>query len=147
MRTCGHPCLSTLSPPPLAAAVWPLVEALPALLPGQSRQPQSRSEFAAVVRAKSSRRGLRRDLCSVAAAALALAHPLRRLAGAQKARICRRANGRNCRQATDSDASGKGRPNQHAQSIARRLLQKKALALSCRYAQDLRSRSAALVFG
>src|SRR5215471_9242364 len=147
MRTCGDPCLSTLSPPSLAAAVWPLIEALPAVLSGQSRQPQSCSEFAAVVRAKSSRRGFRRDFCRMAAAALALAHPLRRLACAQKTGICRRADGRNCRQATDSDASGKGRTAQYANPNARRLLQKEALALSRRHAQDLRSRFATLVLG
>ena len=93
MRSRGHACLSALSPPPLAAIVRSVVAALSALLPAEPGEPQSRPAFAAVVRAEPSRRGFRRDFCGVAAAALAMAHALCRLAGAQEARICRRTDG------------------------------------------------------
>src|SRR5271154_2374795 len=97
MRSRGHPCLSALSPPPLAATVRPVVATLSALLPAQSGEPELCPAFAAVVRAKPSGRGFCRDLCGLAAPALALAFSLRRLAGAQEARICRRTDEGDCR--------------------------------------------------
>ena len=100
--------LPAATPPALAAAVRPVVETLPALLPAQSRQPAFRPASAALVRAEPSGRGFRRDVRGVAAAALELAHALRRLAGAQEARICRRADGGNRGQAAAAHRAASG---------------------------------------
>ena len=105
----GRPCaaarLPTAAPPALAAAVRPVVEALSALLPAQPGKPALRPASPSLVRAEPSGRGLCRDLCGVAAAALELADAICRLAGAEEARICRRADGRDCGKATaDHDA-------------------------------------------
>ena len=90
-----HPAarLPAAAPPALAAAVRPVLATLPALLPAQPRQPEFRPAPAALVRAGPSGRGFRRDVCRLAEAALDLADALCRLAGAQEARICRRADG------------------------------------------------------
>ena len=53
----------------------------------------------ALVRAEPSGRGFCRNLCGVVAPALELADALCRLAGAEEARICRRADGRDRREA------------------------------------------------
>ena len=70
----------------------------PALLPAQSGQPPLCPASSALVCAEPSGRGLRRNLRGMAAAAFELADALCRLAGAEEARICRRADGRNRRQ-------------------------------------------------
>ena len=83
-----------LQPPAaLAGIVRPLLHPLSRLLPPQSGQQELRPASAPVVRAEPSGRGFRRDLRGLAAPALRLAQALRRLAGAQEARICRRADG------------------------------------------------------
>src|SRR6476469_3384927 len=83
----------------MAEAVWPLLQALPALLPAHSGEPALCPAPLAVVRAEPSGRRFRRNLRGVAAAALELADALRRLAGAEEARICRRIDGGNRREA------------------------------------------------
>ena len=90
--------LSVAAPAPLAGAVRPVVDPLSALLSAKSSQPALRLAPSALVRAKPSGRGFRRDLRGVAHAAFELAHALCRLAGAQEAGICRRADGRDRRQ-------------------------------------------------
>ncbi len=71
----------------------------PLLLPAQSGQPALCPASSALVRAKPSGRGFRRNLCGMVAAAVEMADTLCRLAGAEKARICRRTDGRDCRRA------------------------------------------------
>src|SRR5579885_47687 len=93
----------------MATIIWSLLEALSALLPAQSGEPQSCPAFALVVCAEPSGRGFCRNLCGVAAATLPLAHALCGLAGAQEARICRRADERNRRHKAGIDASREGR--------------------------------------
>src|ERR1700691_2005301 len=137
MRSRRYPRLSALSPPPLAAAVRPVVATLSALLPAQSGEPELRPAFAVVVRAKPSGRGFCRNFCRLAAAALALAHALCRLAGAQEAGICRRADDGDRRLAAGAHASGKSRSAQQAYPDARRLLQEEARALRRRHAENL----------
>ena len=136
-RPCGAAFLQASSPAPLAAVVRRDLQTLPALLSAEPRQPQLRPAFAAVVRAEPSRRGFRRDFCSVAAAALELAHALYRLAGVEEAQICRRADAGNRRQAAVPHQPGKGRSAQHVPRDARRVLQEQARALSGRSAADL----------
>src|SRR3974390_368866 len=93
----GRPCraarLPVATPPALATVVRPVFETLPALLPAQSGQPALCPAPSALVRAEPSGRGFRRNLCGVVAAAVELADTLCRLAGAEEARICRRADG------------------------------------------------------
>ena len=111
--------LPAAAPPALAAAVRPVLETLSALLPAQSGQPPLCPASSALVCAEPSGRGFRRNLRGVAAAALELADALCRLAGAEEARICRRADGRNRRQtAADHDA---GASRSAACARARRL--------------------------
>src|SRR6476646_3376390 len=94
----GRPCsaarLPAATPPALAAAVRPVLETLPALLPAQSGEPALCPASSALVCAEPSGRGFRRNLRSVAAATFELADALCRLAGAEEARICRRTDGR-----------------------------------------------------
>src|SRR5579872_5870916 len=94
----GWPCDAARLPVPaataLAAAVRPVLETLPALLPAQSGEPALCPASSALVCAEPSGRGFRRNLRGVAAAAFELADALCRLAGAEKARICRRVDGR-----------------------------------------------------
>src|ERR1700753_963819 len=137
MRARRDPRLSAASSPPLAAIVWSVVAPLSALLPPNSAKPQSRSAFAAVVCAKPSGRGFRRDFRSVAAAALAMADALCRLAGTQETRICRRADAGYRRQTAGGHESRETRSAEHAYANARRLLQKEAVALYRRYAANL----------
>src|SRR5205823_13882262 len=80
--------ISTATPASLAGAVRPIVYPLPRLLPAEPGKPPLRPAPAALVRAEPSGRGLCRDLRGVAHPALELAQTLRRLAGAQAARIC-----------------------------------------------------------
>src|SRR6185437_791838 len=98
-RSCRAARLSIAPPPALAAIVRTVFETLPALLPAQSGQPALCPASAALVRAEPSGRGFRRNLCGVVAAAVGLADALCRLAGAEEARIYRRADARNRREA------------------------------------------------
>ena len=93
--------LSAAPPPALAGTVRPLLHPLSGLLSAESGQQELRPASAAVVRAEPSGRGFRRDLRGLAAPALRLAQALRGLAGAQEARICRRADGGDRRRAAD----------------------------------------------
>src|ERR1700722_14730331 len=106
----GGPChsarLSAAAPPALAAAVRPVLKTLPALLPAQSGLPAICPASAALVRAEPSGRGFRGNLRGVAAAALELAHALCRLAGAEEARICRRTDGGDRREAAGVHDAG-----------------------------------------
>ena len=106
----GRPCraarLPAATPPALAAIVRPVLETLPALLPAQSGQPALCPASSALVRAEPSGRGFRRNLCGVVAAAVELADTLCRLAGAEEARICRRADGRDRREAAAGHDAG-----------------------------------------
>ena len=79
--------------PPLAATVRPFIDPLSELLSAQSGEPEFRPASAAVVCAKPSGRGFRRDVRGLADAALELAQALRGLAGAEEAAIRRRADG------------------------------------------------------
>src|SRR5262249_3420954 len=112
-------------------------ETLPALLPAQSGQPALCPAPAALVRAEPSGRGLCRNLCGVAAAAVELAHALCRLAGAEEARICRRADGRDRRQAAAGADAGAPRSAVQAQPDARRALPEEAGVLRIHAAEDL----------
>src|SRR5215471_6415086 len=97
----GRPCraarLPAAPPPALAAAFRPFLETLSALLSAKSGEPALCPASSALVRAKPSGRGLRRNLRGLAAAAFELADTLCRLACAEEARICRRTDGRNSR--------------------------------------------------
>ncbi len=102
-----------------------------------------RPASAALVRAEPSGRGFRRDLRGVAAAALELADALRRLAGAQEARICRRADG------AKSPANGRCSPTRERSIRCSELnetldepLREEAGVLRLRGAEDLRPRPA-----
>src|SRR3954469_19730405 len=138
--------LPVAAPPALAATVRPVVETLSALLPAQSGEPALCPASAAVVRAEPSGRGFRRDLCGVAAAALELADAICWLAGAEEARICRRADGRDRGQATADHDGGACRYAGSAQPDARRALQEEAGVLRLHAPQDLRPRSLPAVF-
>src|SRR5581483_5132368 len=74
----GGPCraarLPAAPPPALPAAVRPVLETLPALLPAQSSEPALCPASPALVRAKPPGRGFRRNFCGLAAAAFELAH-------------------------------------------------------------------------
>src|SRR5882757_8065914 len=96
---CCAACLPAATPPALAAVVRPVFETLPALLPAQSGQPALCPASSSLVRAEPFGRGFRRNLCGMVAAAVELADPVCRLAGAEEARICRRADGRDRREA------------------------------------------------
>src|SRR5712675_3331186 len=95
VRMHGHspsrdgPCraarLPAATPPALAAAVRPVFETLPALLPAQSGQPALCPASSSLVRTEPSGRGFRRNLCGMVAAAVELANPVRRLAGTEEA--------------------------------------------------------------
>src|SRR6185437_13028403 len=93
----GRPCRTARLPaaasPALAATVRSVLETLSAVLPAQSGQSPLCPASSALVRAEPSGRGFRRDLRGVAAAAFELADALRRLAGAEEARICRGVDG------------------------------------------------------
>ncbi len=105
--------------PPLAATVRPFIDALSELLSAQSGEPEFRPASAALVRAKPSGRGFRRDLRGLADAALELAQALRRLAGAEEAGICRRADGGDRQAEAQADAADRGRAAAHAAHDAR----------------------------
>src|SRR3954470_22483283 len=139
--------LPVAAPPALAATVRPVVETLSALLPAQSGQPALCPASAALVRAEPSGRGFRRDLCGVAAAPFELADTIRRLAGAEEARICRRTDGRDRGQATADHDAGACRYAGSAEPDARRALQEEAGVLRLHAPQDLRPRSLPAVFG
>ena len=85
-------------------AVRPFVHPLSGLLPAEPGQPALRPASAALVRPESPGRRFRRDVRGLAHAALELAPALRGMAGAQEARICRRADGRDRRQAAVAHA-------------------------------------------
>ncbi len=85
--------LCAASSSPLAAPVRPFIDALSALLSARSGEPEFRPASPALVCAKPSGRGFRRDVRGVADAALELAQALRGLAGAEEAAIRRRADG------------------------------------------------------
>src|SRR5581483_3486991 len=146
----GGPChparLSIAAPPALAAAVWPVLKTLPALLPAQSGEPAICPASSALVRAEPSGRGFRRNLRGVATAALELADALCRLAGAEEARICRRADGGNRRQTAGGHDAGARRSVARAQPDAWRALPEEAGVLRLQAAEDLRPRSPAAVF-
>src|SRR5882757_1428858 len=147
VRMHGHspsrdgPCraarLPAATPPALAAIVRPVFETLPALLPAQSGQPELCPAPSALVRAEPSGRGFRRNLCGVAAAAVELADALCRLAGAEKARICRRADERACRGASADCDTGSRRSAVQAQRNPWRALPEKAGVLYLRAAEDI----------
>ena len=67
----------------------PLIETLSEILPPEPCQPAFRPAPAALVCAEPSGRGLRRNICGLAATPLELAHALCRLAGTEEARIRR----------------------------------------------------------
>src|SRR6202035_1054494 len=106
-------CSALLSAPaqsPLAAAVRSIIETLSEILPPEPCQPAFRPAPAALVCAEPSGRGLRRNICGLAATALKLAHALCRLAGTEKARIRRWADGRDRQPTTLAHAPWAGRP-------------------------------------
>src|SRR3954451_22888116 len=138
--------LPAAAPAALAAAVRPVVETLPALLPAHSGEQALRPASAAVVCAEPSGRGFRRDLCGVAAAPFELADAICWLAGAEGARICRRADGRDRGKAAADRDAGACRYAGSAKPDARRALQEEAGVLRLHAPQDLRPRSVPAVF-
>ncbi len=70
-----------------AAGVRPVLHAVPGLLHAEALQQELRAAPGQLVRPEPSRRGLRRDVRRVADPGCRLAHPLRRLAGAEEARL------------------------------------------------------------
>ena len=100
----------------------------------------------ALVRAEPSGRGFRRNLRGVAAAALELADALCRLAGAEEARICRRTDGRDRREAAAGHDAGACRSPARAQPDAWRALPEKAGVLRLQATEDLRPRPLPAVF-
>src|SRR5580692_1392639 len=146
----GRPChparLSAAAPPALAAAVRTVLETLPALLPAQSGQPAICPASSAVVRAEPPGRGFRRNLCGVAAAAFELADALCRMARAEEAGICRRADGGNRRAAARGCDTGARRSPARTRPDACRTLSEKAGILCLQGAEDVRPRPFAVVF-
>jgi hypothetical protein len=134
------PCssLSIATPPALATVVRPVLETLPALLPPQSGQPALCPASSALVCAEPSGRGFRRNLCCVVAAAVELAGTLCRLAGAEEARVCRRAVGRDWRVAAASHDTGAFRSTVQTQRNAWRALPEKAGVLRLQATEDVR---------
>ncbi len=128
---------------PLAAPVRPFIDSLSELLSARSGQPEFRPASAALVRAKPSGRGFRRDLRGVADAALELAQALRGLAGVEEAAIRGRADGGDRQAQAGADAADRGRAAALAPHHARRALPEEARALFGRCAARLRPRSAA----
>ena len=90
-------CLRAEPPPQVAGHVRPVLDQVSPALSPQSGKQGLRPAPAALVCAEPSGRRLRRDVRSVADAAVELAQALCRLAGAREARICRRADGRDGR--------------------------------------------------
>src|SRR6185312_10618873 len=141
----GRPCraarLPVTTPPALATVVRTVLETLPALLPAQSGQPTICSASSALVRAEPSGRGLRRNLCGVVTAAIDLADTLCRLAGAEEARIYRRTDARDCREAAAGHDTGACRSTAAAQANAWRALPENAGVLRFQATEDVRPRS------
>src|SRR5579871_2354310 len=129
--------LSAAAPPPLPATVRPVLETLPALLPAQSGQQALRPASPALVRAEPSGRGLRGNFRGLAPAAVELADALCRLAGAEEARICRRADGRNRRKAAAGRDPRTGRSIAWAQPDPWRALPEKAGVLRFHAPEDV----------
>src|SRR5882757_3343147 len=136
--SCRAARLPAATPPALAAIVRPAFETLPALLPAQSGQPALCPAPAALVRAEPSGRGFCRDFCGVAAAAFELANALRRLAGTQEARIRRRADGRDRREAASGYDARARRSAVSAEPDVGRPLQKEESILRVDATEDLR---------
>src|SRR4051794_558487 len=130
----------------MAEAVWPVLEALPALLPAQPGQPALCPAPSSVVRAEPSGRGFRRNFRGMAAAAVELADALCRLASAEEARICRRTDGRNRWQASAGHNAGATRSAPRTQPDTWRALPEKAGVLRLQATEDLRPRSVPAVF-
>ena len=101
-------------PPPLAAALRPLLDPLSALLPAEPVEPQLRPASAPVVRAEPPRRGFRRDLRRVAEPALQLAQALPGMAGAEEAQLRRRADARDRRRQAGAHPPSRRRSGQPA---------------------------------
>ena len=95
--------------PPLAAPVRPFIDPLSELLSARSGEPEFRPASPALVRAKPSGRGFRRDLRGLADAALELAQALRGLAGVEEAAIRGRADGGDRQAEAEADAADRGR--------------------------------------
>src|SRR5262245_37524067 len=130
----------------MARTVRAIIVALPRFLPAEPGQPALRPASSALVRAEPPGRGFRRDLRDLAHAALELAAALRRMAGAQEAAICRRADGRAGRQEAVADETAACRSAQPAQLDAGRALSEEARALRDRSSDRLRPRPAAYLF-
>ena len=79
---------------PPAAALRAVLHGVSQLLHAEAVQQELRAASRQLVRAEPSGRRLRRDLRGVAEPRVGLAHPLRRLAGAQEARVHGRADDR-----------------------------------------------------
>src|SRR5687768_15827620 len=88
-RACVSACLSAAATPALAGTVREIVDAISGVLPPQPGQQALRPAPPSLVRAKSSRRRLRGDVCGLAPFASRLAQEIRRMAGAEKTRIRR----------------------------------------------------------
>src|SRR6266480_3297618 len=98
----------------MAGALRPLVDPLPEILSPQPREPALRLSSSAVVCSEPSGRGFRRDVRSMAYAALELAQALRGMAGTEEAGICRRADGRDRRGEAIGHAPAARRPAESA---------------------------------
>src|SRR5262249_12966828 len=93
-RACRTALLSIAAASALATAVRSIFDPLSGLLPAKPGQQELCPTSATLVCAEPSGRRFRRDLRRLAQATLRLAHALCRMAGAEEARICRRAHGR-----------------------------------------------------
>src|SRR5437764_44781 len=113
----------------MAATVRAVFATLSEVLPAQSGEQKFRPAPAPVVRAEPSRRGFRRNIRRMAAAALELAHALCRVAGAQETGICRRADGGNRHAAAAAHPARAGRAALAAHADLGRALPQEAGAL------------------
>src|SRR5687768_14658709 len=129
-RPCHAACLSAAAPAPLAATVWAFLQALSQALSAQPPQSAFRPASPALVRAKPSGRGFRRDFRGLAHAAIQLAQALCRLARAEEAGICRRADGGDRRAEAFADSAVGGGPASAADPYPCPTLREEAGSLS-----------------
>src|SRR5262249_12886252 len=123
-RPRGASVLSVAAPAPVAGTLRRVLDPLPEILSAEPRHPPARLSSPVVVRAERRRRGFRGEFRGVAAAPLELAQALRRMAGAEEAAICRRADGRDRRAEAGGHAPAAGRTAEPAHPDARRALRK-----------------------
>ncbi len=118
---------------------------VPGVLHAQTVQQELRPAPRFLVRAEPSRRGLRRDVRGVAQPALAVARALRRLAGAEEARVHGRADARPRRASAPPGVAPQAGAAAQPEEDAAAALRPQARALRLRVPELLRPRSAPAV--